>query len=82
MIQVLFFASLREKLNCASLALPFTGPCSAQDILQRLIAENPHWANALNGPQLLVAINQEMSQPADSVQDDDEVAFYPPVTGG
>lgn len=82
MINVLFFASLREKLNCASIALSLNTPCSARDVLQQLMAENPQWAASLNGPRLLVAINQEMSQPDDTVRDGDEVAFYPPVTGG
>lgn len=82
MINVLFFASLREKLNCASMQLTLNTPCSARDVLQQLITQHPEWEKPLNGPRLLVAINQEMSQPADTVQDGDEVAFYPPVTGG
>jgi sulfur-carrier protein len=82
MINILFFASLREKLNCAEMTLPFTAPCSAQDVLQQLISLHPHWKDALNGPRLLVAVNQEMAQLNAIVQDDDEVAFYPPVTGG
>lgn len=82
MINVLFFASLREKLNCASIELSLTTPCHARDVLQQLIKQHPEWENALQGARLLVAINQEMSQPADTVQDGDEVAFYPPVTGG
>ncbi|MCP5326813.1 MAG: molybdopterin converting factor subunit 1 [Oceanospirillaceae bacterium] len=82
MIQVLFFASLREKLNCAGMPLNIQSPCRARDVLQQLIRQHPEWENALNGPRLLVAINQEMSQPDDAVQDGDEVAFYPPVTGG
>lgn len=82
MINVLFFASLREKLNCANIELSLNTPCSAQDVLRQLVAQHPEWENSLNGTRLLVAINQEMSQPADTVQDGDEVAFYPPVTGG
>lgn len=73
-ITVKFFASLREEL----------GKDSAQVAQAGTAAEA--WQSATGGrplpPNILVAINMEYAQPGDAVRDGDEVAFFPPVTGG
>ena len=41
------------------------------------------FAGAFGGDaRILVAINQQMSEPDATIADDDEIAFFPPVTGG
>jgi len=48
-----------------------------------LMARGGAWQTALaQGRALRVAVNQEMAQPATPVKPGDEVAFFPPVTGG
>ena len=48
-----------------------------------LMARGGAWASVLaNGKALRVAVNQEMADPATPVKAGDEVAFFPPVTGG
>jgi molybdopterin synthase sulfur carrier subunit len=41
------------------------------------------WATALaQGRPIRVAVNQEMAEPSTTLRPGDEVAFFPPVTGG
>ncbi|MEW6765620.1 MAG: MoaD/ThiS family protein [Pseudomonadota bacterium] len=75
MIQVKFFASLRERAGKADLALPAEGLNDVTAV----------WAAATDfdmPPNTLVAINHEYVGREHAVRDGDEVAFFPPVTGG
>jgi molybdopterin converting factor small subunit len=82
MIKVCFFASLRETLACAELQIDdFTGS-SIADLLQHLQALRPAWREALLQPNLLSAINHTMATTHSVIHANDEVAFFPKVTGG
>ncbi len=76
MIQVRFFASLREEMGKAEVPL--------EVISGETIAEV--WARVADGkeaaPNLLAARNMEYSDWETVVEDGDEIAFFPPVTGG
>ncbi|MFY0665225.1 MAG: molybdopterin converting factor subunit 1 [Natronospirillum sp.] len=78
-VQVLFFARLREALPAAELEWPWQAGTVAE-LKQQLIAQGDSW-QPLND-ELLVAVNQEMARLNTPVQPGDEVAFFPPVTGG
>lgn len=82
MIKVLFFASLRERMNIERLDIPSNGLTTALDVLSYVASMNEQYLIALKSPKPLVAVNQELSQYDSTVSDGDEVAFYPPVTGG
>ena len=82
MIKVLFFAQLREDLNCAQLELPSAQIHTLADLKAQLLKLNPNWQSALTRPNLLAAINQEYARADTAVSGGDEVAFFPPVTGG
>lgn len=82
-MKVLFFASLRERLQCDHEEWSDTsGIKSPQDIINRLIERGAPWDSALQSGKLLVSINQEMASLSSEVSAGDEVAFFPPVTGG
>ena len=81
MVNVLFFASLREVLGVGQMTHPFDGVGSAAELLGQLKTQGPDWEQALGG-QLLCSINQEIVPLDTAVSDGDEVAFFPPVTGG
>tara|TARA_R100001039_G_C1808462_1_gene81742 strand:- start:318 stop:563 length:246 start_codon:yes stop_codon:yes gene_type:complete len=80
-IRVRFFARLREALDCEGLDLRLPPPSSVAALRRHLLQEHPHWAAHLDG-RLLCAVNQEMAHAQTPVHDGDEVAFFPPVTGG
>lgn len=82
MIQVLFFASLRERLNQDRVELPIGEMASVQDVYQQLLAHSDLFNATLSEPKPLMAVNQEIAHPSTSIKDGDEIAFYPPVTGG
>jgi molybdopterin synthase sulfur carrier subunit len=75
MIQVKFFASLRERVGKADMTLPAAGLATIADV----------WAAATDfdmPANTLVAVNHEYVARDATVRDGDEVAFFPPVTGG
>lgn len=74
-ITVRYFAAIRERMGRAEDRLDATGLQSAADVWQRISAE-PMPANTL------VAINREYARPESTVRPGDEIAFFPPVTGG
>ena len=82
MIRVLFFAQLREQLGCEELALALPEPLSISQLRQSLVEQHPHWAVFLGSDKLLFAVNQTMAKASQLLTDGDEVAFFPPVTGG
>ncbi|MBI2306134.1 MAG: molybdopterin converting factor subunit 1 [Rhodocyclales bacterium] len=83
MIKILYFASLREKLGSSgeSLELP-AGVTDIGGLLAWLAQRGGEWASLAAVKNLKSAVNQEMARATTPVQDGDEVAFFPPVTGG
>ncbi|UJF22185.1 molybdopterin synthase sulfur carrier subunit [Shewanella sp. OMA3-2] len=82
MIQVLFFAQVRELLGTAKLTFPADGITTAECLRSALAAQDDKWAKVMASDKLLVAVNQTISHWNTIVADGDEVAFFPPVTGG
>ena len=84
MIHVLFFARIREQLGCASLDVPFSDQVNTVAALQAaLTAEHGElWDEVLGHDNVISAVNQTMVEPDHALADGDELAFFPPVTGG
>ena len=83
-LKLVFFARLREDLgtNAEELALP-PGVATVAALRAHLAARGGAWGTSLGqGKAIRVAVNQEMAQPTTPVKSGDEVAFFPPVTGG
>ncbi len=81
-IHVRFFARLREELNTDTLTLEAEPGLTAGDILARLSAKGGPWAQLKGDQPVMIAINQAMAKLGSAVQAGDELAFFPPVTGG
>ncbi len=83
MIKVVFFASLRETLETSDLLVSHKDELDVSQLIDELAVTNgTHFKEALVQRNILVAINQEMVELSARVKDEDEVAFFPPVTGG
>ncbi|WP_373509185.1 molybdopterin converting factor subunit 1 [Thiocapsa sp.] len=84
MIEILYFARLRESLGLAREQLDFSETLgSIADLLAHLRSRGEPWATTLGeGESVLAAVNQEIARPDTPLKDGDEVAIFPPVTGG
>lgn len=83
-VHLLWFAWLRERLGGGEEVLEL--PADVTDVaglLAHLAARGPAYAEALAARMgVRCAVNQEFATPATPVRPGDEVAFFPPVTGG
>ncbi|MBA2690640.1 MAG: molybdopterin converting factor subunit 1 [Burkholderiales bacterium] len=84
MVTVLYFASIKEKLGLAKEAVPLPpGVRHVGALAAVLRSRGDVWVDALGGgPSLKVAVNQSMATLDAVIEDGDEIAFFPPVTGG
>ncbi len=80
-ITVLFFATLRDRVGARELSIDIDDSRdSVDDLRQLLTARYPAAADDLK--VALAAINEEFAFDHDRIRDGDEVAFFPPVSGG
>lgn len=80
-VRILYFASLREHLGMGSEELELPEGLGTVGELRAWLTSQGREALAA-APNLRFAVNQEMARASDPVLDGDEVAFFPPVTGG
>ena len=80
-ITVCFFASLREQIGEESLQM-LTDKQTVTELIDQLAERFPILQQWQQKNHLLIAINQQMAKAEDDFQHGDEVAFFPPVTGG
>ena len=83
-VKVLFFAGLREQLGSPGEDLELPPEVSTVAGLRaHLRARGGPYEKAFTEKALVrIAVNHDMVQPAARIQAGDEVAFFPPVTGG
>jgi molybdopterin synthase sulfur carrier subunit len=84
MITIVYFASIRELLGLAkeSIELPASITTGAELSAWFQQERGDKWSKALGSVSTLIAVNQEMVSADQSIKTGDEVAFFPPVTGG
>ncbi len=84
MIKVLYFARLKESLNCSTEDMELPAEVNTVAELKTHLAKRGEaWANLFSGKQSIrAAINHELVDNDAAIKDGDEVAFFPPVTGG
>lgn len=84
MIKILYFSRIKEALGCGEEKFELDSTMkTAKDLLLALRRRGEPWNSVFDAEQvLLVAINQEIADPGADIRDGDEVAFFPPVTGG
>ena len=83
-IRLLYFARLREALGLSRESLDLPQPVrDVGGLLAFLRTRGTQWETALaEGKSVRIAVNQTMAAEDTAVHDGDEVALFPPVTGG
>ena len=85
MVNVIFFARLRELmgLDKLSLELEEDKTYSVQMVMDIICKQNVEFANYVkNENKLMIAVNQNITKSETTIKAGDELAFFPPVTGG
>ncbi|KLV04715.1 molybdopterin synthase [Photobacterium aquae] len=81
MINVLFFAQVKELVGVDRIEIDAEF-ATAEALRAHLAEKGDKWQLALESGKLLVAVNQTICSLESPLTDGDEVAFFPPVTGG
>ncbi|MDE0926444.1 MAG: molybdopterin converting factor subunit 1 [Methylophilaceae bacterium] len=83
-IKVLYFARIKESVNYSTEDIVLPADVNTVVALKMLLAERGEvWADLFSGKQVVrAAINHELVDDMMALKDGDEVAFFPPVTGG
>ena len=76
-ISVKYFASLRELVGFADDSLDVEDNATVNDVWQSILVNHK-----LEIEQVMMTVNHEYVKPEHTLQSGDEVAFFPPVTGG
>ncbi|MBA4385333.1 MAG: molybdopterin synthase sulfur carrier subunit [Anaerolinea sp.] len=79
-IELLLFASMKEKVGKSKIEIEANEPCTVQSLLDTLFLQFP--AIDPFAKSILVSINQEFADHAQIIHATDEVAIFPPVSGG
>lgn len=81
-VTVKYFASIREALGCAS-EVRETQASTLGALRDELLLQGDAYAESLSrGKAVRLALNQLLSDETAGLKEGDEVAFFPPVTGG
>lgn len=83
-IKVLYFARIKEAVNYSTEDIDLPADISTVTALKNYLAlRGGIWANLFNGKQVVrAAINHTLVDDLAKINTGDEVAFFPPVTGG
>jgi molybdopterin synthase catalytic subunit len=79
-LEVKLFATLRDHVGRSLVQIDLEEPASVQDLINELSATYADLAEAL--PTALVAVNKQFAFPETSIAAGDEIAIFPPVSGG
>lgn len=83
MARLLYFSWVRERIGVATEEIVLPDPVNTvAGLLDFLKARDAQHAAALDHPSLRVAVNQSHARAGDPVANADEIAIFPPVSGG
>lgn len=81
-LTVRFFARLREELGVEEMTIQAESGLTAGKVLEQLASQGGAWTQLKGSQPVMIAVNQAMARENSLVKAGDELAFFPPVTGG
>jgi len=81
-VKVLFFGRLADFVSDRETTVSFGDEMSAENLYRQLLNENPSLPSRETDSNIKVAVNQVLVDWSSLINNGDEVAFLPPVTGG
>jgi len=81
-VKVLYFAALRDALDCGEESVELNGAATLGELRAQLAGRGERWTALATTRNLRMARNQRMAPADTAIADGDEIAFFPPVTGG
>ena len=78
-MEILFFGALKETIKCSKLAINEDQPKTVLELRSKM---NKDYGENNFQKNVLCAVNQEFAKDSTEIKDSDEIAFFPPVTGG
>ena len=79
-LDVRLFATLKDRVGQTQIRVSVEEPATVESLVTAAAEAYPSLAPAL--PSTLVAVNRAFADPGTEIRYGDEVAFFPPVTGG
>lgn len=79
-LDIKLFATLKDRAGGEHIRVRLSGPLTVRELLEAVGAQHPALRPAL--ASTLVAVNRAFADPETMIQPDDEVALFPPVSGG
>jgi len=79
-VRVLFFGAARDVAGHEEIQLTLASPANAESARLQILSAYPELQRF--GNSLLLAVNQEYARPERRIRDRDELALFPPVSGG
>lgn len=84
-VDIFYFASVREAMDCDKEKIELPGATARiSDLVGLMAAQNKKFLEVQKAgvAPLLVSVNQELATGETAISEGDEVAFFPPMTGG
>lgn len=83
MLNIQYFASIREAVGQSSEQMPLPeGVSSVAELTYHLALRGQAWQLLNNNTQVLIAVDQRVADRSTLLYGDEELAFFPPMTGG
>ena len=79
-LEIRLFATLKDRAGRNTIAVTIAEPADVRDLMAAVTENYPRLASAL--PAVLVAVNRTYAGEDTPIHSGDEVAFFPPVSGG
>jgi len=82
MVSIRFFAGYREKIKKDQLEVALESDVTLGEFIKMLSSRYPELEDIFHGKSVSIAVNHELASSDHVLKNDDEIAVFPPVSGG